>query len=82
MLVRHDAEVRVVITCSEPEHDKPCNESILKPAMLDAHLALASYEHGKISGMMSPGKVQYKVSLVKPERDILKNGQLCPCGEC
>lgn len=83
MLVRHDAELEVVIRCNAAGHSKPCSKSIIIAPTLDAHLAISgSYMHGKVSGMDSGIRVRASYKLVNPKRDVLKNGELCPCKDC
>jgi hypothetical protein len=83
VLVRHDAEIRVVIECGLSLHDSPCSDSIVEARLLDTHLAVSgSFMHGKVSGMDSGVRVKARYSLVHPERDTLVDGQLCDCRYC
>lgn len=82
VLVRHDAELEVTTKCSMPFHTKPCNKTIIVAPTLDAHMAIQAYMHGKVSGMDSGVRVKCTYRLVNPDRDILKDGQLCPCDKC
>lgn len=79
MLVRHDAEIRVVVRCGLTFHGNPCSDTIVPAYLLDAHLTVQSITHGKVSGMDSGIRVKYRYSLVNPERDTLVDGQLCDC---
>lgn len=80
--VRHDATVHVVIKCGYSFHGDPCNDSIIPITHLDAHLAVMSVMHGKVSGYDSGIRVTQSWELANPERDILKKGELCTCKEC
>ena len=82
MRVRHDARVRVVIKCGLPGHHRPCSDDVMEVRLLDAHLAVAAVTHGKVSGMDSGVRVRSRVTLVDPTRDVLQDGQTCPCAEC
>lgn len=77
-MVRHDAEILVTANCSI--HGK--HKDIVSASLLDAHLAVEAVTHGKVSGMDSGVRYKYRIKLVNPKRDILKNGQLCPCLDC
>ena len=80
--VRHDADLRVIVRCGLSSHGNPCEDVVLKPDVLDAHLSIAAVMHGKVSGMDSGIRVTYRISLVNPKRDKLRKGQLCTCNEC
>ena len=81
-MVRHDAELRVVTKCGLSAHGNPCSDTIVEARHLDAHLTVQSFMHGKVSGMDSGIRVRCSYKLVNPERDVLVDGQLCPCDEC
>lgn len=79
VVVRHDAEIHVVTKCGLSSHRNPCNDTTVEAYLLDSHLAIQAFMHGKVSGMDSGIRVTSSYKLVNPERDILENGQLCPC---
>lgn len=82
MLVRHDAELRVVTTCGLSMHGDPCSDTTVEARLLDAHLTVQAFMHGKVSGMDSGIRVSCSYSLVNPDRDALGDGKLCDCKEC
>lgn len=80
-MVRHDAQLRVITKC-DAGHSQPCNNSIIPAPNLDAHMAIEAYKHGKVSGYDSGIRVRCTYKLVNPKRDVLKDGELCPCADC
>ena len=82
MLVRHDAEIRLIVECKKFHPETPCVDRIIPARSLNTYLDIQSYLHGKVSGMDSGVQVKYTYNLVNPERDVLKDGTLCPCDEC
>jgi len=82
VLVRHDADIHLKVKCGLSGHPNPCVDRVVKASELDAALTVQSYIHGKISGYDSGIRVKANYKLVNPERDLLKNGELCNCQEC
>ena len=82
VMVRHDAEYEVTFHVTEntavPTGDRT---SIVRADMLDAHLTVgaAMYVGNSIT---RHGSATYSLRMVNPERDTLKDGELCTCDDC
>ncbi len=80
--VRHDAEFEVTFhvkaNSAVPTGDRT---SIVRADMLNAHLTVgaAMYVGNSIT---RHGSATYSLHMVNPERDTLKDGELCTCKDC
>lgn len=57
--------LRVKVTCNMPGHKRPCSNDVMEAALIDAHLQVVAFCHGKISGMDSGIRVRYRLSRVE-----------------
>lgn len=54
--------IRVRVTCGLSAHGRVCSNDVVRADLLDSHLAVVAYTHGKVSGMDSGVKVQYRLA--------------------
>ena len=83
--VRHDAPIEVTIRADR----KVLSRTVVRADTVDAHLTVAAYCHGGVSGSVvwhdrgTPlaRAPKYTLRLVDPSFE-LKDGEPCPCDKC
>jgi hypothetical protein len=80
--VRHDAEFEVTFHVTANTAVPTCDRtSIVRADMLNAHLTVGSAMYVGNS-LHRHGAASYSLRMVNPERDTLKDGELCTCDDC
>lgn len=57
--------LRVRVTCNQRGHRRPCSDDVMEARLVDAHLQVVAFCHGKVSGMDSGVRVKYRLSRVE-----------------
>lgn len=79
--VRHDAEIEITFHVSSGVVAPGDRKQVTTADLLNAALTVGSAMYVGNSAHRH-GSASYSLRLVNPERDTLKDGELCTCDDC